>query len=152
MCIRHSINIGNTLYVSVKILLFKMLKYITFFLVILSWIVDSALISHMISGRAIINEEDVETKPEKVPACIIDENVCLKSCQKYFTYDAWACVEQLVGYIEKHPVYYCGRCNKQIDDTTENSVQCGSCLVWCHLKCVKKVSKTRHWFCNSCYK
>ena len=106
----------------------------------------------MISGRAIINEEDVETKPEKVPACIIDENVCLKSCQKYFTYDAWACVEQLVGYIEKHPVYYCGRCNKQIDDTTENSVQCGSCLVWCHLKCVKKVSKTRHWFCNSCYK
>ena len=41
----------------------------------LSWIVDSTLISDAISGRAIINEQDVETQPEKVPAYILDENV-----------------------------------------------------------------------------
>ena len=42
--------------------------------VILSWIIDSALISDAISGRAIINEQDVETQPEKVPAYILYEN------------------------------------------------------------------------------
>lgn len=118
----------------------------------MSWIVDSTLISDAISGRAIINKQDVETQPEKVPAYILDENVFFKCCQKYFTHDAWACVEQLIACIEKHPVYYCGRCTNPIDDTKENSVQCSSCLIWCHYKCVTKFSKTKPWFCTSCYK
>ena len=44
----------------------------------MSWIVDGTLVPEAVSGRTIINEEDVETQPEKVPASILDKNVFLK--------------------------------------------------------------------------
>ena len=94
----------------------KFIGYILFnFVVILSWIVDGKLVPEAVSGRAIINEEDVETQPEKVPASILDENVFLNSCRKYFTHDTWACVEQLIICLQKNPVYYCGRCTNPIN-------------------------------------
>ena len=117
----------------------------------MSWIVDGTLVPEAVSGRAIINEEDVETQPEKVPASILNENVFLNSCRKYFTDDAWAYVEQLIICLQKNPVYYCGHCTNPIDDSTENSVKCSSCLIWFHYKCVTKVTKAKHWFCTSCY-
>ena len=84
----------------------------------MSWLVEDRIIQEAITGTAIINEEDVETRPEKVLASILDENVCLISCRKYFTHDTWDIVEEVV---QKHPLYYCGYCSNPINET-ENSI------------------------------
>lgn len=41
-----------------------------------------------ITGEKLLEEECVETRPEKVPNCCIDENVNLHHVKKYFTGDA----------------------------------------------------------------
>ena len=51
--------------------------YLLAIIVILSWLAEDKMIQEAITGRAIINEEDVETQPEKAPASILNENVCL---------------------------------------------------------------------------
>ena len=115
----------------------------------MSWLVEDKIIQEAITGTAIINEEDVEKRPEKVPASILDENVCLISCRKYFTHDAWDIVEEVMRCVQKNPLYYCGCITNPINDETENSIYCDSCLLWYHFKCITTV--TKHWFCLSCY-
>ena len=58
----------------------------------------------------IVEEEDVEVRPEKVPTACIDENVCLESCRKYCTTDAWLIIMDVVAAIRSNcvvlwPVY-----------------------------------------------
>lgn len=56
------------------------------------------LISHMAKalGGQLIEEEMVETIPEKVPNCCIDENVNVYHIKKYFTIDVWKIVTQVL--------------------------------------------------------
>ena len=81
----------------------------TFFLfsAILSWFVSAEVAAEAIGGE-IIEEGDVEVRPEKVPASCIDENVCLESCRKYCSADAWIAILDVVSAIERNPVWYCG--------------------------------------------
>ena len=66
-------------------------------------------------GR-IIEEEDVEVRPEKVPTVCIDENVCLETCRKHCTTDAWLVIMDVVAAIRNNPVWYCDRCTRPISD------------------------------------
>lgn len=66
---------------------------------------------------------------------LLDKNVNLQCCRKYFTSDGWLAVQNLVEAIKKDPVWYCGRCTNPINDLEENSIQCGSCLIWYHFEC-----------------
>ena len=121
--------------------------------VILQWFVDEDGAQAALSGEIIIEEEDVEVKPERVPASCLDENVCLESCRKYFTQDAWNAVQAVVEVIRKKPIWYCGRCTCQIKDETQSSVICESCLTWFHFSCLslKQPPKAKMWFCRTCY-
>ena len=88
---------------------------------------DSLLVCGVqVASRAlngdVIEEDQVEVRPEKVCASCLDENVCLKICRKYFTHDAWLAVEDVVGRLKDNPLWYCGRCGKPIDDDTESSI------------------------------
>ena len=47
-------------------------------------------------GRIIEEEEEVETIPDKVSALCLDEIVCLLSCWKYSSNDAWKFESQVV--------------------------------------------------------
>ena len=47
---------------------------------ILSWFVDPDVAAGAINGGKIIEEDEVEVRPEKVSASCVDENVCLESC------------------------------------------------------------------------
>ena len=120
--------------------------------VLLRWFVDEEVVNAALSG-IIIEEEQVEVKPEKVPASCLDENVCLESCRKYFTQDAWNNLQAVVKVIRKRPVWYCGRCTHRIKDETQSSVICESCLTWFHFLCLglKQPPKAKMWFCRSCY-
>lgn len=109
-------------------------------------IVDAAMNGQLIS------EEEVEVRPEKVSVSCLDENVCLASCQKYFTADAWLAVLQVVELIKKNPTYYCGRCTQAILDQMQCLIVCDCCLTWFHFACVclKQSPKRTLWFCRSC--
>lgn len=118
----------------------------------LLWFVDSKVADMAVKG-SIIEEEEVEVRPERVSASCLDENVCLASLQKYFSRDGWASLLQVVSEVKKQPVWYCGRCTKAICDETESSIVCDSCLVWYHFMCsgLKQRPKSKMWFCRSCH-
>ena len=55
------------------------------FLVMLTWFVDLQIAKDAIDGSRIIEEDDVEMRPEMVSSSCTDENVCLDMCRKYCT-------------------------------------------------------------------
>ena len=124
-----------------------------FLLVMLLWFVDSEVAEAALKGNKVVEECEVEIRPNRVPASCLDENVCLISVQKYFSPDAWGAVCNVVDTIRKHPVWYCGRCTKAICDETENSIVCESCLTWFHFHCMslKQRPKCKEWFCRGCF-
>ena len=69
------------------------------FLVILTWFVDLQIAKDAIDGSQIIEEYDVEMRPEMVSSSCTDENVCLDMCRKYCTREAWAAINSVVSII-----------------------------------------------------
>ena len=51
-----------------------------------------------IAGRLI---EEVEIRPEHVSTSCLDEKVCLRNVQKYFTYDGWKALLDVVEAVKK---------------------------------------------------
>ena len=43
-------------------------------------------------------------------ATCLDENVCLQTMQKYFSYNGWAALLDVVEALRKCRVWLCGRC------------------------------------------
>ncbi|XP_065901369.1 uncharacterized protein [Dysidea avara] len=78
-------------------------------LVILTWFVDLQIAKDAIDGSRIIEEYDVEMRPEMVSSSCTDENVCLDMCRKYCTREAWAAINSVVSIIQANPTWYCGR-------------------------------------------
>ena len=52
------------------------------------WFVESDIAESALAGK-LIEEQEVETRPERVSPSCLDENVCLRSIQKYFTHEGW---------------------------------------------------------------
>lgn len=123
------------------------------FLVILAWFVDNKVASDAVNCDVIIQEEDIEVRPEKVSASCLDQNVCLDSCRKYCSKDAWIAIQNVVDVLRKDAVYYCGRCTCPIDDEMQPSLLCDCCLTWYHFKCLnlKNSPKAKTWICRTCY-
>ena len=70
-----------------------------FLLVMLLWFVDSEVAEAALKGNKVVEECEVEIRPNRVPASCLDENVCLISVQKYFSPDAWGAVCNIVDTI-----------------------------------------------------
>lgn len=123
------------------------------FVVILTWFVDTQIAKEATDGTRIIDEEDIEMRPEMISSSCTDENVCLDMCRKYCTREAWGAIKSVVSVIRDNPTWYCGRCTLEIIDDEQCSIVCDSCLVWYHFACVglKKSPKSRIWMCRSCY-
>ena len=47
-------------------------------------------------GKYLIEEQDVETRPEKVPDAILDENEDVHLIRRFFSNDAWLMVREVV--------------------------------------------------------
>ena len=122
------------------------------FLVILKWFVDVAVAESAICHKTIIEEDEVEIKPEKVTPACLEPQVCLDVCEKYFTKDACLVVQDVIATIQRDPVWYCGRCTIQINDDTDSPIQCDSCLMWFHFTCIgiHTQPKRKMWFCSYC--
>ena len=127
------------------------LLIILFHIVILSWFVDATVADRAIKLHNLIEEEDVECKPELVADAVADENVDIHLVRKYFTSDAWMLVAEAVKHKLKKMVWTCHACFHDL--RTEQSIGCDSCLLWFHFKCVglTTLPKSRNWFCRSCF-
>ena len=55
--------------------------------VILNWFVDKTVVQDAFDGK-LIEEEQVECRPEKIPNSVLDENVDVHFVRSYFTNDA----------------------------------------------------------------
>ena len=83
----------------------------SYIIVILSWFVDNDVVDCAFNG-ILIEEESLEVCPEKVSLACIDENVDINSCKKYFSKDAWTCIQATIETIRtmSDPTWYCGTC------------------------------------------
>lgn len=113
-----------------KQLLYKRINFLN--LVILSWFVDCQVKDAALTRKRLIEEDEVEMRPEWIPASCLDDNVFVPSVQKYFSPDAWIALMNVLETVKKNAVWYCGACEKAIDDEKENSIVCESCLNWFH--------------------
>lgn len=121
------------------------------FLVVLSWFVDKDIACQAIKSGGIIEEEEVECRPEKIPHSSLDENVDIGLVRKYFSYDAWLVIEGVIQQKKQKMVWACTTCNRDLH--SEPSIICDLCLLRHHFSCValSKNPKGKTWFCRSCH-
>ena len=70
----------------------------TLYTVILSWFVDVEVANSAIADNKIIEENDIEVRPEKISVLCLDKNVCLESCRKYCSQVTWSALMNVVGH------------------------------------------------------
>ena len=118
-----------------------------------AWFIDNQVKELVLARKRLVEEADVEVQPERIPSSCLDENVCINSIQKYFSRDAWTSVEQVLQVVKRNPVWFCGSCAKRINDDTDSSIICESCLSWFHFDCVGLTNppKARQWFGCQCH-
>lgn len=119
----------------------------------LRWIVETNISSAVLKDpKMLINEEDVEVQPERIPYSAIDENVDIHLIRKYFTNDAWLLVVDVIDQKRLNPVYMCNSCSHDLNESP--SIMCDHCLSWFHIQCMglKQNPKARYWYCRDCHK
>ena len=111
-------------------------KCVKLFLEMLSWFVDQHTIEKVLheNNPPLIEENEVETRPERVPMKCLDENVSLIGIKRYFSFDAWKAIENVVKLLNEKGIWSCFICKIALNSS--NSVCCDDCLNWYHLKCV----------------
>ena len=104
-----------------------------------------------IKQHVLIEEEEVECRPERVSAAILDDTVDICLVRNHFTQDAWMVVEDVIQRKSKNMVWTCQTCLHDLH--SEESIICESCLLWFHFRCVglTKLPKLKNWFCRACY-
>ena len=127
-------------------------SYLPIIIVMLSWFLDRQVKEAVLKRKRLVEEEDVEIRPERIPSACLEDDVCIRSIQKYFTADAWCAVTNVLDVLRSNVVWYCGICAKEINDEIEDSIKCDSCLTWFHFQCarIKKCPKVKEWFCRHC--
>ncbi len=119
----------------------------------LGWFVDEDVISRVVSDNknTLIEETEIEVRPERIPRKCLHENVCIGKIRKYFAFDAWILVIELIEIMQRKGIWTCKSCSSDLH--AHESINCDSCLEWHHWKCVGllKPPKAKYWFCRSYY-
>lgn len=116
---------------------------------ILGWFVDEDVpeASYKSLGKKLIEEENVETRPERVLNAVLDENVDIHLIRKYFSNDAWLVVIDVFHQKQRSPVYVCKSCYRDLHK--QPSIMCDQCLMWYHIHCTGL--KHEPWYCRDCH-
>jgi len=118
----------------------------------LRWFVEDNIVEATIKslGKYLIEEEDVETRPERASNAVLDENVDVHLIRKFFSNDAWLVVANVVKK-QRNPNFICKSCYRDLHESP--SIICEHCLSWYHIKCVglKQEPKARYWYCCNCH-
>ncbi len=90
----------------------------------LKWFVDSKVAFQVQRNRVLIEEEQVEVRPELLP----DAMRMWK-----FNSDAWSLVEEVVHRKKENSIYLCKHCSHDVHESA--SLACDHYLSWFHIKC-----------------
>ena len=117
----------------------------------MGWFVDKEIVEDVMDG-VLIEEDQVECRPEKVPNAVLDENVDIHLVRSFFTEDAWLIVEDVLRRKQQSTVWICHVCQHDLHE--KPSIICDACLYWYHFECVGITAqpKRKNWFCRSCSK
>ena len=67
----------------------------------------------------LIDEEDIEVKPENIVDGVMDENVDISLIRNYFTPDAWMLVEDVVIQKRRSCQFTCNGCSRTLSETCQ---------------------------------
>ena len=117
----------------------------------LSWFVDQCKIHPVLNKGELIEENEVECRPEKISNAILDQSVDVHLIRHCFTNDAWLIVQDVLNRKKEHHVWICRGCSHDLDK--DQAILCDSCLEWFHFRCVGliKQPKQKYWFCRDCH-
>ena len=117
----------------------------------LEWFVDKVIVASAVEDRKLIEEDQVEVRPEKISDGVLDINADIHLIRKFFTNDAWMLIKEIVEQKKLKTVYVCKNCYHDLSEA--QSVVCEHCLCWYHMKCVEllKEPKTKYWYCHQCH-
>ena len=106
-----------------------------------------------VAGDKIVEENDIEVRPEKISVSCLDENVCSESCWKYCSQVAWSALMGVVDILKENPIWYCERCTNPVHDESQASGVCDCWLNWFHFPCLdmKNPPKSKLYFCKKYY-
>ena len=80
---------------------------LSFIVVMLQWFVNvDVAISVLKDQNQLIEADQVEARPEKLPDAVLDENVDVHLIRKYFSHDGWLLVKQCCS-TEENQFYIC---------------------------------------------
>ena len=132
----------------------KLTVIIPFITAMLSWFVDQCKMKLVLRKEKLIEENEVECRPERISNAILDQSVDVHLIRHYFTTDAWLIVQDVLQRKRDHHVWICQGCNHDLDEGESEAIMCDSCLEWFHFGCVGiiKRPKLRYWYCRDCYK
>ena len=69
--------------------MFLSLMYVTLSIVMLNWFADQEVSERVTRSGDLIEEDELECRPERIPRKCLDDNVCIGQIRKYFSFDAW---------------------------------------------------------------
>ena len=117
----------------------------------LEWFVGKEVATSAINDKKLIEEDQIEVRPEKISDGVLDENVDIHLIRIFFTNDGWMLVKEVVEQKKLRTVYVCKNCYHDLSET--QSVVCEHCLCWFHMKCVGllKEPKAKYWYCRQCH-
>ena len=117
----------------------------------LNWFVNREVTERVVRGGTLIEEHEVECRPERIPRKCLDDNVCIGLIRKHFSFDGWNVLQNCIDTMRVQGSWTCPMCHTEL--CTSESICCDGCLEWLHLKCagLRRAPKSKHWFCRSCY-
>ena len=113
-------------------------------------LVEKPVIQVALKG-GLIEEENVECRPENVSNGVLDENVDIHLIGSYFSQEAWMIIQDVLHRKRKFSSWTCSVCYHDLH--CEPSIICESILEWYHFTCVGLTGqpKTKNWFCRLCH-
>lgn len=130
---------------------FRLLKEEEKIGIIFNWILSNkSQLTAILNGDYLVNEEDLEMRPEIINHGILDEEVNLEILKPYMTETGHQTLKKTIETKLKIENWLCKVC--EVSSETSLSIVCESCLMWYHINCVglKSVPKKKSWFCFNC--
>lgn len=119
---------------------------------ILLMFVDEDAIKKVEEGKEFIKEEDIQTKPEKLPGRLVMAKEKLNNVYKYMDDDAITTLHAIIKTKEDDipGAWLCQECGEVTADGRQ-VVECETCFEWYHTECLQATKNYRaSWSCPKC--
>lgn len=111
--------------------------------------ISEDIVESTINNKEKVEEDQIETVPDKVPDSVIDaKSEILQEAKEYVTSDSWLIISSILDIKKKN--WTCAACPEIC--TKISMIYCDSCNTWYHWKCqgITKEPMKKRWNCLKC--